>query len=71
MDELNIRTPLVKALIGRILKKALKKNLGCDIDILLNDVTVTVKDGRMRLCVNAQGDIEVSDISRILTKAGL
>lgn len=68
MDELKIRTPLVKALIGRILKSVLKKNLGCDIDVTLNDLSVTVRDGKAHFCVNAEGNINVSDISRILTK---
>ncbi len=69
MDELKIRTPLVKALIGRILKKALKKSLGCDVHIILNDLSVTVKDGVANVRINAEGDIGVGDISRILAKA--
>lgn len=72
MDELKIRTPLVKALISRILKKAIKKSLGCDIrSIILHDLSVTVKDGVADVRVDAQGEIEVSELSRILKKAGL
>ena len=71
MDELKIRTPLVKALISRILKSVLKKNLGCDIDVMLNDLSVTIRDGKAHFCVNAEGSIGVSDISRILKKSGL
>lgn len=71
MDELKIRTLFGRALISRILKSVLKKNLGCDIDIMLNDLSVTIRDGKAHFCVNAEGGIGVSDISRILKKSGL
>lgn len=70
MDELKIRTPLMKALIGKMIRSALKRSLGCGIDIMLHDLTITVKDGKAHICVNAEGDIGLNDISRILTKAG-
>lgn len=71
MDELKIRTPLVKALISRILKKTLKKSLGCDIDILLNNLSISIKDGKAHICISAEGDVSVNDISCILKKADI
>lgn len=68
MDELKIRTPVMKALISKIIKSALKKSLGCGIDILLDDLTVTVKDGKAHVSVIAEGDVSMNDISRILTR---
>ncbi len=71
MDELKIRTPLVKALISRILKKAIKKSLGCEVNIFLHDLSVTVKDGVADVRVEARGEIEVQELSRALKTAGL
>lgn len=71
MDELKIRTPLVKALISRILKKAIKKSLGCDVSIFLHELSVTVKDGVADVRVEARGEIEVQELSRALKTAGL
>lgn len=49
MDEMNIRSKFLKGILSAIIKKNIKANMGFDADVDLRDVTITIKDGRLRL----------------------
>ena len=71
MDELSIRSAIMTALVSKIIKSALKKKLGYDIDIRLNKCGVTVRDGKAHFSIDADGESAMEDILKILKGAGI
>lgn len=55
MDELKIKTPIMKKIIGKAISRYLKKK-GIDLDIVLNDIDgKTTEDGYLKLHID--GDL--------------
>lgn len=71
MDELKIKSAVMTALISKIIKTALRKSVGYDIDIQLNECCASVKEGKVHFNINADGEISVEDISKILRGNGM
>lgn len=61
MDEMkiNLTSKFMKGIVTKILAKAIKKQLGYDVDIELNDISVIAKDGKVHL--HADIDAEVTN----------
>lgn len=61
MDEmkLNLTSKFMKGIVTKIIAKMIKKQLGYDVDIELNDIHVIAKDGKVHL--HADIDAEVTN----------
>jgi hypothetical protein len=61
MDEmkLNLTSKFMKGIVTKILAKVIKKQLGYDVDIELNDIHVIDKDGKVHL--HADIDAEMAN----------
>lgn len=68
MDELKLKlsTKIMKGLIGTLLSKAVSKKLGCDIDILLNDIELKTENGEIHLHADVDAKIDNNEFVKIL-----
>lgn len=71
MDEVRIESGFTKMILSKILKTVLKKKLGCDVTVELNEFKVIIKDGKAHIHVSADGEIDNGDLTKLLKIAGL
>ena len=50
MDEMKIVSKFTRNMISKILKVMLKKKSGYNVDIQINDVNVTINEGKRKTC---------------------
>lgn len=66
MDEVKIKSKFLTALLSKLIRSVLRKKLGGDIDLRLNEVLATVVDGQVQVHLDADCKIKQSDITRLL-----
>jgi hypothetical protein len=68
MDELKLilNTKFMRGMVTKIIKKAILKKTGYQVDIDLNEITVEVVDGKAHLHVNADVAINTNDLLDIV-----
>lgn len=68
MDELKLilNTKFMRGMVTKIIKKAILKKTGYQVDIDLNEITVEVVDGKAHLHVNADAAINTNDLLDII-----
>lgn len=73
MDELKLKlsTKFMKGIIANLISKALKKKLGYNIDILLNEIDVKAENGKMRIHIDVDAELENSEFVGILKSIGM
>lgn len=71
MDEMNIVSKFLTGVISKLLRVTLRKKFGYDVDIQLNEIKVTVKDGEAHIHVNADAAFNKEELFKILKNAGL
>lgn len=69
MDELKLN--LTSKLMRGIITKLIRKKLGCDIDIQINDMNVSTVDGNIHLHVDANADIAHTEFIKLIKHIGL
>lgn len=57
MDELKIKTKFMKEFISKLLSSAIHKKFGCEIDICMHDMEITVKDDKTYIHINTDAEI--------------
>ena len=71
MDEMKISTRLMKRLIAKLVKKAINRKLGYDVDIQLNDLVIVNDDAKARVHLDADVKSDREELSKILKNTGL
>lgn len=69
MDEMKIKSKFLTGIISKLLGRKLKKKLGCDIDIRLNEIGLTCDDGKVHAHLDLDCDAEKGVFERILKVA--
>ncbi len=66
MDDMIIRSKLFTGIISKVISRSLKKKIGSDCDIKVNEIVLT-NDGEMT-CVklNIEGSVETSKIPELV-----
>ena len=67
VDELNIKMPWTTKLVSKIINYVLRKKLGCNIDIDLNEFRTTVIDDKLH--VKVEFECKQEDLDNYLTTA--
>lgn len=70
MDEMRISSKFARAIISKLLRTMVKKKLGYDADIQLNEFLVTIDDGRVHAHVSADADLAKEEFTKILQTVG-
>lgn len=71
MDEMKISSNFMRNLVAKMVKKAVKKKAGYDMDIQLNELTATVTDGTAHVHLSMDAELEMDELTRILGTIGL
>ncbi len=71
MDEMKVTTGFMRNIIAKLVKRAVKKQLGYNIDIQLNELYVSITDSKAYIHLNANAEIDTGDLKKILNNAGL
>lgn len=71
MDELKIKSKLLTNIVSKIIRSAVKKKLGYDIDIQLHEFTATINDEKAHVYINAEGDVDVNEFKKFTKVIGL
>lgn len=70
MDEMRISSRFTRAIISKLLNRMVKKNLGYDVNIVLNGLTVTINDEKACAHVDADANLSKEELTKILQKVG-
>ena len=73
MDELKLKlsTKFMRGMVAKLLSKMISKKLGCDIDILINEIEIRNEDGKVRLHANVDAETNSEDFVTIVKSIGL
>lgn len=67
MDEMKLKlsTKFMRGLVAKLIRKVIHQKTGYNIDILLNEIDVQVIDGRARIHVNVDAEIDEKEFLKI------
>mgnify|MGYP004470202329 CR=1 FL=1 len=71
MDELKIRTKLMKGMLSKLISRVILKKTGYKVKIQLNDIDVVINDDVAHVHLDANGEIGITEFKRISQKIGL
>lgn len=67
MDMMQIKTKLMRGIVGKLLKKAIKNKTGCNVDLDINDIDIAIlDDGTARIHLDINGLIEAEDVKKLV-----
>lgn len=68
MDELKLKlsTKFMRGIVAKLISKAILKNVGYNIDIQLNEIEVETKDGKIRLHINVDAELDNNEFTKII-----
>lgn len=71
MDTMKISTKFMRGVIAKILKGIIKKKVGYDVDIQLDELMVTFDDTKAHIRINAAADISKDELTKAIKGFGL
>lgn len=73
MDEMRIKlsSRFMRGIVSKLIAKTLKKKLGYDVHIQLNDLDVSVIDGETKIAVNAEVKLDSAEFTKIVKDIGM
>ena len=73
MDELKLvlSTKFMRGIVTKIIKKAMFKKTGYEVDVHINKIVVDTNDGKVSLRMDAEASVNNEDFVDIVKKVGL
>lgn len=73
MDELKIKlsTRFMRGIVAKLIKKAIFKQTGYEVDIQINEIDIETKDGKVHLHTSVDADVNYEDFRKILKNVNL
>lgn len=71
MDEMKIVSKFTRGIVSKLLEMLVHKKCGYDVDIQINEVTTTIKDGKTHLHLDVDAEIDKDELMTILKNIGL
>lgn len=73
MDELklNLTTKFMRSMVAKFIAKAIRKKLGCQIDVLVNQVSITATDGKIHIHADIDAETTNEDLMKMVKNVGL
>lgn len=71
MDEMKIVSKFTTNVISKLVKMVLRKKLGYDIDIQLNEIKTTITDGKTHVHLDVDAELDKEELLKILKNVGL
>ena len=71
MDEMKIVSKFTTNMISKLVKMVLRKKLGYNIDIQVNEIKTTITDGKTHVHLDVDAELEKEELVKILKNIGL
>lgn len=71
MDEMRIESRFTTNVVSKLLTWGLRKKLGYNVKLILNEVNATVIDGKTHVHLDIDADLEKDELTKILKSIGL
>lgn len=71
MDEMKIVSKFTTNMISKLVKMVLRKKLGYNVDIQLNEIKTTITDGTTHVHLDVDAELEKEELMKILKNIGL
>lgn len=68
---MKIVSKFTRTVISKLARMMLRKKLGYDIDIQLNEMNVTIVDGKAHVHLNVDAELDKDELMKILKTTGL
>lgn len=71
MDEMRINSKFTRAVISKLLRNTIKKKIGYDIDVDLEQLIITIDEGEAHAHISADVDLSKEEFVKILQNVAL
>lgn len=71
MDEMKVISGFTRGILSKLVMRLLKKKFDCDINVQLNEINVSVVDGKSHIYLDLDAELEKDELVKILKRAGL
>lgn len=68
---MKIVSKFTRGVLSKIVKTVIHKKFGYDVNIQLNDVNVTIMDGKTHLHLDVDAEMDKDELIKILKNVGL
>lgn len=68
---MKIVSKFTKNIISKLVRKLIQKQFGYDVDIQLNELYISVTDGKAHVHLNANAELDDKELVKILKNVGL
>lgn len=66
MGIIHLPNEIMKSIVSKIVRKTIKKKLGCDVDLQLNELTILPDKGVMNLHLDLDASISNDDLKNVI-----
>ncbi len=71
MDKLEIGSKIVKGVISKLIKMAVKKKFGYEVDVRIEELNAVIIDGKAHIHLNADAQMSKDELMKAIKTAGL
>lgn len=71
MDEMKIGSKFTTGIISKLVSMVIRKKLGYEVELKLNEVNATVIDGKTHVHLDVDAELDKDELMKILTSIGL
>lgn len=71
MDEMKIGSKFTTGIISKLVSMVIRKKLGYDVELKLNEVNATVNDGKTHVHLDVDAELSKEELTKILASIGL
>lgn len=67
MDSMIIKSAFMKGILNKCIEKLIKKNLGCDVNVSLDDIEILINENAS-IAIGAHIDCNKEEVKKLLGK---
>lgn len=71
MDEMKIVSKFTTNVISKLVKMVLRKKLGYNVNIQLNEIKTTINEGKTHVHLDVDAELDKDELTKILKNIGL
>lgn len=73
MDELkiNLTTKFTKSIVSKLIAMLIRKKVGSNIDVLINNLNVIANDGKIQIHADLDAEMTNEDLINLIKRIGL
>ena len=70
-DEMRICTSFMRGIVSKVISRTLKKRTGCDVAVQLNNLGITLKDGKTHVHLDIDAELDQEELMKLISIIGL